>query len=610
MKEEKRPLTRRELRRRKRRRQVIRNRIILGGIALLLFVLLWIGCSFLIRWVVGLFGQGNTPPATNTDAEKTTQTQTLFEGDYPAGRLQAKVDWNGNPVAIGIGELDEEKRPLYAAKEGNRQVQDYTQLFLLAQTADGRFVAGTEENCLAYSFSVKFPSAEDERIIYEFVLKSGLKFADGETITGEDVLAAFQTVLGEEYNGPYQTKALSVNVESGHGLLLGKKECDDGVVRETLQVAAEQYVNDALECLNLPVASSKSGAGAGPYSVSAWNSDGTVVLTANEHFCLAVPKTQTVRLVSLPAEQKVSAVLDGTVDFVDSIADREQVLALQASTSENGIGWGNYSGNQIGYMGINAYEIPDINVRKALMSVLDPSLMKEAYPPEMLGLIDGCADADAWNYAPLEQIAYDETGEAAKQFLLASGYYEAAGVIGKDGVPLSFYFSIDGTLAVNPMGAVIDNARTILESIGCIVTISEREELLKEVAEGDRSCFFISRTVDELPDYFSLYYSGEEGANRSLGLGYLLASGTEEEKKTLKEINELILDDISESDYALKQAIGGKIQEKMASLALERPIYQLKECYMYRKDRIPEAWMTQNSLTKYRGMSGLIWNLE
>lgn len=608
MKKEKRPLTKRELRRRKRRRQVIRNRIILGGIALLLFILLWIVCSLLIHWVVGLFEPDS--PATGTDVQNPTKTQGRFEGDYPAGRLQQTVEWNDLPLVIGIGELDGETRPLYAAKEGNKQVQKYTQLFLLSRTADGRYVAGIEENCLAYSYSVKFPSAEGERIIYEFILKSGLKFADGEDITGEDVLASFQTVLAQEYDGPYQTKTLSINAASGNGLLLGKKECEDGVVRETLQIALERYTSNALEWLNIPIVSAKTSAGAGPYSVFEWKNDGTVVLKANRNFCLAIPKTETVRLVSLSSDRKVSAILDGTVDFVDGIADREYVLAMKNSGSQSAVGWGNYGGKQICYMGINAFEIPDINVRKALMSVIDPTLMNEAYPNEMIGLIEGCADADAWNYVSVEQIPYDGTGEAAKQLLYESGYQDADGVMGKDGLPLSFYLSIDGALDVNPMGAVIDNARKILLSIGCNVTVSEREDLLKEVEEGDRSCFFISRTVNEFPDYFSIYYSGIDGGSRSLGLDYLLASGTEDEAKKLKEINELILDDISESDYSLKQSIGERIQECIGSLALERPICQMKECYMYRKERISEVWIEQNRLTAYRDLSDFIWDVR
>lgn len=633
---------------------MIRNRIIFGAICLLLFV----GFVALVSGIIGLIAGGGEKKATSTDEEKDTKEQMQEVDktvtDLPENRVGSR-DYSGQAaVVIGTGEMDGVFNPFFAQKEGDRAVCDYTQLKLIVQNESGEWAAGVEEPCLAYDYSISSPAGADA-VVYEFILKKGLVWSDGTPIDVNDVLFNFYVYLDPTYDGEgmqgnldivgleaYRCQDTNGSIQEMEGIRTGTRVCDDNVEREVVQVVLNRYdINDIgnfgiviaprqefVDEDNLQkgsiygvpfadadfMASVKEkkelSVGAGPYLLASENETGVdgTLLTANVDYCLSAPKKGSLMMKTVDEADRIAAVKDGEIDFAAVEVTQDNLEEFRAAVGEN-VSYGTYGQQVIGYLGINAAEIPDINVRRALASVMDRNLIAEAYTDEMARLISCPADKDSFVYMETEICPFDGTGAKAAEYLENGGYeQDGNGVMGKDGVPLSFYFSIGTELENSPAGAMLDHAKQILESIGCEVTVSVRDHLLDEVLAGDRSCFFVTRTVEAEPDFYQLYYTGggnESGLLSSVGLDYLRDYGSEEEQAALKRINTMIQESLSETSYEKRCEIIRSIYEKMAMLAVELPLYQPVICYLYDS----EAWEPA-SVTSYAGLEYSIWNLD
>lgn len=640
---------------------MIRNRIIFGAICLLLFV----GFVALVSGIISLITGGGKKSGTPTDSMKEPDAQIEetddSQADLPGNRAGSRNYSGQTTVVIGTGEMDGVFNPFFAEKEGDKLVCDYTQLKLIVQNENGEWVAGVEEPCLAYDYSVSSP-AEADAVVYEFVLKKGLVWSDGTPIDLDDVLFNLYVYLDPAYDGSgmgdtldifgletYRDQNTDGDVQEIEGVRTGTRICDDGVEREVVQVILNQYDMNDIASFGIAVAPRQEfvdeenlqegsiygvpfadagfmasvkektvlSVGAGPYLTAAPYNEGNagkisgtdgILLTANQDYCLSAPKKGSLLIKTVEEADRIAAVKNGEVDFITIEVTQDNLEEFREALGET-VSYGTYGYPVIGYLGINAAEIPDINVRRALVSVMDRNLITEAYPEEMARLISCPADKDSFVYTDTEICPYDETGESAVEYLANSGYAQGGdGVMGKDGVALSFYFSIGTELENSPAGAMLDRAKQILESIGCTVTVSVRDNLVDEVLAGERSCFFVTRTVEAEPDLYQLYYTGsgnESGLLSSIGLDYLRDYGSEEEQAALKKINTMIQESLGETDYKKRQAIIASIYEKIAELAVELPLYQPAVCYLYDSG----VWQ-QMSVTSYAGLEYSIWNLE
>lgn len=639
---------------------MIRNRIIFGAICLLLFVGLAASVSGIISLITGGEKKDATPTDTEKDIKAEVQQEDKIKADLPENRVESR-DYGGQAaVIIGTGEMDGVFNPFFAQKEGDRTVCDYTQLKLIVQNERGEWVAGVEEPCLAYDYSVSSPAGADA-VVYEFILKQGLFWSDGTPIDLTDVLFNLYVYLDPAYDGEgmrgapdivglesYRKQDANGIIQEIEGIRTGTRVCDDKVEREVVQVVLNQYDINDIASFGIAIAprqefvdesDMKEGsihgvpfadagfmasvkekkilsAGAGPYllasekergELSGQTADG-ILLTANTGYCLSAPKKGSLIIKTVDEKDRIAAVKNGEIDFAAKEVTQDNLEEFRAALDGN-VSYGTYGQPVIGYLGINAAEIPDINVRKALASVMDRNLIAEAYPEEMARLISCPADRDSFVYTDMEICPYDETGAKAVEYLKNSGYEMGGdGVMGKDGVPLSFYFSIEAELENSPAGAMLDNAKQILEAIGCDVTISVRDNLVDEVLAGERSCFFLTRTVEAEPDFYQLYYTGDGnkgGLLASVGLDYLREYGSEEEQTALKKINTMIQESLSETDYEKRREIIGSVYKKTAELAVELPLYQPVICYLY-----DSAVWKSLSVTAYAGLEYSIWNLE
>ena len=124
--------------------------------------------------------------------------------------------------------------------------------------------------------------------------------------------------------------------------------------------------------------------GAGPYvatnSENGDNPDGTafysnnvVYFKANQNFIMGAPKIEKLRYQVVSASNALNALETGSVHFVTPQLTQDNIDKIN-SLADQGIQSMQTDQLGYGYIGVNAGKIPDINLRRAIMTAMDTSL--------------------------------------------------------------------------------------------------------------------------------------------------------------------------------------------------------------------------------------------
>ncbi len=104
------------------------------------------------------------------------------------------------PLTMSIGALDGNFNPFFYTAQNDGNVVSMTQVSMLASDAQGNAVAGENRPTVAKDFSVT-EAADGSSTTYEFLIKNGMKFSDGQDLNLMDVLFNYYVYLDEAYIG-------------------------------------------------------------------------------------------------------------------------------------------------------------------------------------------------------------------------------------------------------------------------------------------------------------------------------------------------------------------------------------------------------------------------
>lgn len=114
------------------------------------------------------------------------------------------------PVVFSTSALDGNFNPFFATSAPDVSIAGQTQLSMLTTNAEEKAVCGDEYATVAKAYTEKVNgTGEDKTTTYEFVIKNGIKFSDGEPLTIKDVLFNLYVYLDPMYMGSstiYSTK--------------------------------------------------------------------------------------------------------------------------------------------------------------------------------------------------------------------------------------------------------------------------------------------------------------------------------------------------------------------------------------------------------------------
>ena len=430
------------------------------------------------------------------------------------------------------------------------------------------------------------------------------------------------------------------NVPDITGITYGTTICDDGQIRETIEVVLngiyptaifqfllyvcpwEYYtagfngqLNEFGVSLNdnafMNVLKDKNDKpmGAGPY-IFINRDSGVVTYEANDLYLLGSPKIKNFRFQELPLGQELDAATTGTVHFTDPSASNIIINDITAGEGDYAkLSYILVDNDGYGYIGVDAQAIPEFEVRQALAYAMDTTQSLTNYG-ELASINYRPMTKVLWAYPDNPQPVYphDPTGQTSKDLFLQAGYIynEATNVMTypadheKAGQQVSFKFTLPVD-AVNdhPAGFVVLQVQELLATIGIILEIDLDRELLNKLNTSYESGIQLwaaawgSGGVD--PDMFQIWMSDPAITQnpRQAGLISRFVNGSDEEKQILTRLNTLIEAGRSTLDMEERKTIYAEALELATRIVVEIPTYQRKNMYVYNHDVINDSTLLQ-----------------
>ena len=371
--------------------------------------------------------------------------------------------------------------------------------------------------------------------------------------------------------------------------------------------------------------------GAGAYKVSDINNSDTpaegdfyknnvAYFKANNSFMMGQPKIEKVRYQVVSASNAISALEAGSVHFVTPQFTQANIDLINGLASK-GIEKTYTDQLGYGYIGVNAGKVPNIYVRKAIMSAMNTSLALSYYSTGMAETIYWPMSTVSWAYPKdasgnnsrdnlhdYPAISFDR--EEAKKAILE--YMQLAGVSAGDSA-LSIKFTIAGSnLTDHPTYQTFQSAADLLNECGWNIEVVPDTQALTKLSTGSLAVWAAAwgTTVD--PDMYQVYHKTST-ATSTLAWGYreILASPASypEETQILNKLSDVIDDAREINDQAERSALYREAMGYVLDLAVELPVYQRKVLYAYNAKVINSSSLPAE-INPYTSPLDKLWEIE
>lgn len=430
--------------------------------------------------------------------------------------------------------------------------------------------------------------------IYTFTIKDGAVFSDGTPVTADDVIFNYLVYSDPTYDGAATFYTLGIpgmkEYHEGDATeISGIKKVDDRTVQVTLDgvdpsaiwklggigVAPKAYygVDDSGKeftkgDLSVPKSRNASPLGAGAYKFESFDK-GVVTLKANENYYKGQPLTPTIKIQVVAEANKLEAVKLNEIDISDPAASPEMVTDVEGA----GLEYKLIENLGYGYIGLNAERIPDINVRKGLMHLMNRGPAVETYYGDLADVIERPMSTVSWAYPQGATEYYGFNPEKALEYFTAAGYKQVdkGGKLSleKDGKQLKVQVGIPGGGTMDhPTAPVLTQMKTEMEKMGAVLEILDTDGTVffdkLNAAEWDMWVAAWGSTAD--PDMYQLYHTN---------------GSTNRYKVSNPELDAAIEAARSTNDIEVRKGYFAEALDLVMEEAVEMPVYQRKNMYVF-----------------------------
>lgn len=129
------------------------------------------------------------------------------------GPADQKYNPEERPLAMSISTPDGVFNPFFSTSAYDSTIVGMTQIGMLGTDKEGNITCGDDEPVVVKDYRVTTAS-DESTTTYEFILKNGIKFSDGQPLTMKDVLFNLYVYLDPAYTGSatiYSTKIVGLN---------------------------------------------------------------------------------------------------------------------------------------------------------------------------------------------------------------------------------------------------------------------------------------------------------------------------------------------------------------------------------------------------------------
>ncbi|MBQ7642301.1 MAG: hypothetical protein IJS67_00210 [Clostridia bacterium] len=459
---------------------------------------------------------------------------------------------------------------------------------------------GTPKNANEYAVLRITIEGKDPKAIYNFSFSVAPAhyYSDGGT---------YGDVYGSEAKGKATTKIDIAN--NMFGVDYGSSTFQSKVI-QSLQHVEVPLGAGAFMATDIDDSDTPAGSG--------FVSSNIVYYKANRNFMFEVkaPKLQMQVISSTNALDKLAS---GEVDYVTPQFTKTNSERLKNLASE---GIKKLDAWQLGYgyIGINAGKVPNVYIRRAIMTAMETSLAIEYYEKGSCRTIDWPMSMESWAYpfSDANRTQSKQNGHDYTQFTTAENAKKAikdlmaeAKKSPKQGDTYKIKFTIAGSsITEHPTYAVFKQAMEILNDCGWDVEVKADSQALNKLSTGSLEVWAAAwgSTID--PDMYQVYHKNSTATStfawgyreiKANPTGYAYETGVINELSTLIDQGRQTLDR-EERKEIYEQAMG-----KVLDLAIEMPVYQRKTLYAYNTNTIKGL---REDVSPYSSPLEKIWNIE
>lgn len=361
--------------------------------------------------------------------------------------------------------------------------------------------------------------------------------------------------------------------------------------------------------------------------------DNFVTTGGNEH-AVHNAKIKHVQYKVVNSAQTMTALRSGAIHFADPSATTENIEIIENHGDLDRI---MLETSGYGYIGINAKYVKNINVRRAIMSAMDISLVQNYYPGDLSEPIyrsfskvswvynefpddfvdawhpvssDGNADEQYYPYYG-DDNNYTAVKEAVIYYLQEGGCQSRGGKwYDENGELLKYTFTVAGDTTDHPAYKTFLKARDILNSIGMEIEVIPDSRALYKLASGSLAIWAAAWSAGLDPDMYQVYHKNSK-ATSTLNWGYdwIKTDGTSEEKSLIEQISGLIDDGRSTINAADRTRYYREASDLVMQLAVELPVYQRSDMNVY-NNKVLDATTFKKNPTPFSGVLSEMWKVS
>lgn len=289
-----------------------------------------------------------------------------------------------------------------------------------------------------------------------------------------------------------------------------------------------------------------------------------------------------------------------------------------------------YETNGYGYVGINPKDVPDIEVRRAIMKAMNTDtiitnyyqgMAKHIYRP--MSLTNWAYPANATEYGEIEcllrqnGIAEQTIIDDIVNLVKSSGNWEM-----KDnkfrhvttGEPLKLTFTIAGESEDHPAMTMFQQAEILLEKCGFDITVMPDIAALTKLANGDLQVWAAAWSSSIDPDPYQVYHKDSNATSvKNWGYPQILAAPTSveysDEYQIITELSGLIDAGRATIDVEARKGIYSEVLDKIMELSVEMPTYQRNDLVVFNSKIIDKDTVNMNPSAN-SGVTDRLWEIN
>ncbi|OON98514.1 MAG: hypothetical protein ATN35_00835 [Epulopiscium sp. Nele67-Bin004] len=486
---------------------------------------------------------------------------------------------------IALGSVNGIFSPFFVQTTYDRTICDTVHEYLIEIDRQGHIIP----NLADYTVEEIVNDAGEIQTVYTFKFFEGITFSDGTPVTADDLIFNYKVYLDPTYDGAWPLAVLPIvgadDYKNGSATEVeGIKKIDDLTVEVTLDgvdpsaihslrvaVLPEHYYGEGFVKGDLSTVKDKTGSpmGAGAYVFESFENN-IINLAANENYYFGTPEIAKIKFQVIDSANMFEAVRSGTIDIADPSATPEMVAMVE----EAGLHYELVTHNAYGYIGLNAEHIPDVDVRKGLMYLMNRGPAIESYYGPHATVIERPMSQVSWAYPQDAEEIYGYSKEKALEHFLAAGYEQINGQLVKDGEQLKIEVGISGNgIMDHPVAPILTQMKVDLEDLGGSMEIFDTDSSLffDKLASKEWQMWTASWTGSADPDMYRFYHT--EGSSDRHELKDPELDAILEAARNTLDTDELLDLYHAALEYVVEEAI-------------VMPVYQRQNMYIFNPEMI------------------------